>query len=167
MLKQFLLFTQTIPDHESKSGFIPSISHVRSLPLYILSRKMCSYDLTKIRPFPDFVRVVQKGKDRDELYRNDGVVPVFSQWHPLSCQYVTETIGNLFLADTTRLLPEKQSVSTIELWPSRHILSRTGWSLGYGMCSRLTVRLTLRLCPIGPDRSCKLLSSRGLARGYS
>ena len=49
---------------------------------------MCSYDLSKIRPFPDFVHAIQKGKDRDELYKNDGVVPVFSQWHPLSCQYV-------------------------------------------------------------------------------
>ena len=52
---------------------------------------MCSYDLTKIRPFPDFLHAIQKGKDRDELHKNDGMVPVFSQWHPLSCQYVTST----------------------------------------------------------------------------
>ena len=50
---------------------------------------MCSYDLTKIHPLPDFLHAIQNGKDRDELHKNDGVVPVFSQWHPLSCQYVT------------------------------------------------------------------------------
>lgn len=80
---------QTIPDNGSNGGFVPSISHFLCLPLFILSRAMCSYDLTKIHPFPDFVSAVQEGKDRDELYKNDGVVPVFSQWHPLSCQYVT------------------------------------------------------------------------------
>lgn len=83
---QFL--TQTVPDRRSKSGFKPSRSHFISLPLFILSRVMCSYDLNRIRPFPDFLRPIQKGKDRDELFKNDGVVPVFSQWHPLSCQYV-------------------------------------------------------------------------------
>jgi len=87
-LKYLLFPTQTVPDHESKSGFTPSISHFLNFPLYILSRAMCSYDLAKIRPFPDFVHAIQEGKDRDELYKNDGVVPVFSQWHPLSCQYV-------------------------------------------------------------------------------
>ena len=91
-----LLSVQTIPDHESKSGFTPNISHFLHLPLFILSRAMCSYDLTKVQPFPEFVDVIQNGKHRDELYKNDGVVPVFSQWHPLSCQYViirTKTIG--------------------------------------------------------------------------
>ncbi|KAF9778201.1 alpha/beta-hydrolase [Thelephora terrestris] len=76
----------TVPDHESTSGFTPSVSHFLNFPLFILSRAMCSYDLTRVHPFPDFVHAIQKGKDRDELYKNDGVVPVFSQWHPLSCR---------------------------------------------------------------------------------
>ena len=80
--------TQTVRDDGSTGGFTPSTSHLRSFPLFILSRAMCSYDLSKIHPFPEFVRDIQNGKGRDELYKNDGVVPVFSQWHPLSCRYV-------------------------------------------------------------------------------
>lgn len=49
---------------------------------------MCSYDLSRVHPFPDFLYAIREGKDSDELYRNDGMVPIFSQWHPLSCQYV-------------------------------------------------------------------------------
>jgi hypothetical protein len=65
---------------------------------------MCSYDLTKIHPFPDFIRAIQKWNDRDELHKNDGVVPVFSQWHPLSCQYVRSTPGTIKGEDQFRLM---------------------------------------------------------------
>lgn len=81
---------------------------------------MCSYDLTRIRPFPDFVGAIQNGKHRDELYKNDGVVPVFSQWHPLSCRYViirTKTIRpgtGTQLMSIIRSFTGKQSAFTIE-----------------------------------------------------
>lgn len=91
----------TVPDHESSSGFTPSVSHILNIPLFILSRAMCSYDLTKVHPFPEFVHAIQKGKDRDELYKNDGVVPVFSQWHPLSCQE-TKCVHHRALTYTSR-----------------------------------------------------------------
>lgn len=70
---------------------------------------MCSYDLTNIRPFPDFLHAIQKGKDRDELYKNDGMVPVFSQWHPLSCQE-TKCAHHRALALSSHLIADSLAI---------------------------------------------------------
>jgi len=56
------IFAQTVRDNESSSGFTPRISHFASFPLFIVSRTMCSYDLSKVHPFPDFLDVIQRGR---------------------------------------------------------------------------------------------------------
>ncbi|KAG8898638.1 hypothetical protein FRB99_007248, partial [Tulasnella sp. 403] len=61
-------------------------------PLYLTSRLISSFDFTLLRPTPSFVQgcaVVHgtpNGGLLPEEYRaNDGIVPVFSQWHPGKC----------------------------------------------------------------------------------
>lgn len=73
-----------------------------SFPLYGPASAMGSFDFTSIRPRPSFLRgisrrntamipTLQKDSCRSELdydsaWSNDGVVPLFSQWHPFSCK---------------------------------------------------------------------------------
>lgn len=110
----------TVPDRESSNGFTPSVSHFLNVPLFFLSRAMCSYDLTKVQPCPEFLNPIQKGKDRDELYKNDGVVPVFSQWHPRSCQETKcvhhhhRALANPSYSVADTLVPGTWNVFTIE-----------------------------------------------------
>ncbi|EIM92237.1 alpha/beta-hydrolase [Stereum hirsutum FP-91666 SS1] len=88
----------------------PTISHIISAPLYLTSRIMGSFDFSTIRPIPSFLLrheadVYDTSKQSpgadvecdaqtsntastlgEEYWANDGVVPVFSQWHPFRCR---------------------------------------------------------------------------------
>ncbi|KAJ7103312.1 alpha/beta-hydrolase [Mycena belliarum] len=71
----------------------PSLRHIMSPFLYILSRLLCTFDYSNLQPPPSFLtqrapaRSVPDGDSimGDEYWANDGVVPIFSQWHPLPC----------------------------------------------------------------------------------
>jgi hypothetical protein len=77
------------------------------------SRVMGRFDFSAIRPVPDFIVPCHENQPStpvqpqspkeleeqpltteddpplgEEYWANDGVVPVFSQWHPYSCKYV-------------------------------------------------------------------------------
>ena len=69
-------FLQTIPDHESKSGFTPSISHFLNFPLYILSRAMCSYDLRSAHS-PTLCTLSRTGKTVTNYTRTTGSYQYF------------------------------------------------------------------------------------------
>ncbi|KAH8822751.1 alpha/beta-hydrolase [Flagelloscypha sp. PMI_526] len=79
----------------SESTHAPSFSTALFSPLlYITSKIMGTYDLSQIRPIPSFLRHfgatpppldVLKTKLGEEYWANDGVVPIFSQWHPMPC----------------------------------------------------------------------------------
>ncbi|KAJ3728109.1 alpha/beta-hydrolase [Lentinula guzmanii] len=73
-----------------------------SPPLYFLARVMGSFDFSKIRPVPSFLDEIKVPDDveqglltadyrkslPEEYWANDGVVPLFSQWHPASCSSI-------------------------------------------------------------------------------
>jgi len=87
----------------------PSLGHILTLPLYLTSRIMGSFDFCRIRPVPSFldntvrspaIAMTPEGESYvssrahheqlcQEYWANDGIVPVFSQWHPLSCNNTT------------------------------------------------------------------------------
>jgi hypothetical protein len=92
---------------------LPSFATIISHPLYFLSRSISAFDYSALRPIPSFLENgvpappssfstsfdVEKNTSFDDAdhntlgqeYReNDGVVPLFSQWHPLSCRYAAE-----------------------------------------------------------------------------
>ena len=87
----------------------PTLNHAWMTPLYVLSRLIGTFDFTSLHPTPTFVTAKEKIPTLDrrtagdveqniiitdstphldeEYWANDGVVPVFSQWHPLPCGY--------------------------------------------------------------------------------
>ncbi|TFK77321.1 alpha/beta-hydrolase [Pluteus cervinus] len=91
------------------------ITHSSSLlnlfaPLYIFSRAIGTFDFSSLSPIPAFVQECPASDSRkrdteqglpqglvsqsepllgEEHFSNDGVVPVFSQWHPLPCRSTT------------------------------------------------------------------------------
>ncbi|KAJ4485891.1 alpha/beta-hydrolase [Lentinula aciculospora] len=82
-------------------SFTNSLSFLLVAPLLFLARVIGSFDFSIIRPVPSFLDEistiptdVEKGKLYtadyrkslpEEYWANDGVVPLFSQWHPASC----------------------------------------------------------------------------------
>ncbi|KAF8078841.1 hypothetical protein FPV67DRAFT_81769 [Lyophyllum atratum] len=85
------------------------LSSLCALPLYFTSRSMASFDFTTLLPIPSFLEhaltysyplslsslkdeVMELGLVSEainqEYWANDGVVPLFSQWHPFRCRYV-------------------------------------------------------------------------------
>ncbi|KAJ3760568.1 alpha/beta-hydrolase [Lentinula raphanica] len=68
-------------------------------PLFFLARAMGSFDFSTIQPVPSFLEETQNPVDMEqgllienyrknlpeEYWANDGVVPLFSQWHPAAC----------------------------------------------------------------------------------
>ena len=81
-----------------------------ALPMYLTSRAIASFRFSTLRPIPAFMETISSAKhaycysdesqledgiiDVDEcgsylstaLRANDGVVPMFSQWHPFECK---------------------------------------------------------------------------------
>ncbi|KAF5368457.1 hypothetical protein D9758_002331 [Tetrapyrgos nigripes] len=71
-------------------------------PFYLMAQAIASFDLSTLKPVPSFLRSlcdskgssldVERGLPPDDpdisfetVRNNDGVVPLFSQWHPRSC----------------------------------------------------------------------------------
>ncbi|KAJ3553113.1 hypothetical protein NM688_g3790 [Phlebia brevispora] len=118
-------------------GFhIPRIKSVIYVPgLYALSRAMGMFDFSVVNPTPDCVKkskldseyfenssgseVDTKGKTQEALWANDGVVPLFSQWHPLSCSTTHCRHYARALGDTSH----KQDLAAVQsgLWHVYHI----------------------------------------------
>ncbi|KAJ7751269.1 alpha/beta-hydrolase [Mycena maculata] len=79
-----------------ESYHTPSIYHVASPLMYISSRFIGIFNYSTLRPFPSFFpqestrcdpSVADSAFDMGEEYwANDGIVPIFSQWHPHSCR---------------------------------------------------------------------------------
>ncbi|KAJ7492409.1 alpha/beta-hydrolase [Mycena latifolia] len=71
----------------------PSMRHITSPLMYILSRLVGAFDYSTLQPPPSFFH--QENSDccipdtassmGEEYWANDGVVPIFSQWHPFPC----------------------------------------------------------------------------------
>lgn len=67
-----------------------------NLPLYITSKGMGNFDFNELSPAPSFSVPAKKELELepfsptmrvdDNYLANDGVVPTFSQWHPLPCR---------------------------------------------------------------------------------
>ncbi|KAJ7675395.1 alpha/beta-hydrolase [Mycena rosella] len=79
----------TRPQHlEKVEAHIPSMRHVTSPLMYILSRRLGAFDYSTLQPPPSFFRPhnSEESSMGEEYWANDGVVPLFSQWHPLPCR---------------------------------------------------------------------------------
>ncbi|KII94120.1 hypothetical protein PLICRDRAFT_695164 [Plicaturopsis crispa FD-325 SS-3] len=101
--------SMTKKSYPHKNHHHPRRSYLFS-PLYLPSRNMGVFDYTTLRPIPAFVHRIardsqpptSRNDDEDverglmqssssvdvlgeEYWENDGVVPLFSQWHPFSC----------------------------------------------------------------------------------
>ncbi|THH19047.1 hypothetical protein EW146_g2052 [Bondarzewia mesenterica] len=90
----------------------PTVGHLLSGPLFLCSRRMGSFDFSTLRPTPSFLLQpdvpifgmnfadqktekydldieggipIRASRLGEEYWANDGVVPVFSQWHPYGC----------------------------------------------------------------------------------
>ncbi|KAF8215990.1 alpha/beta-hydrolase [Mycena galopus ATCC 62051] len=72
----------------------PALSHIAS-PLMYISAYFCGkFDYSTLRPSPEFLHqqddsdyvAGSKFNMGEEYWANDGVVPIFSQWHPLPCR---------------------------------------------------------------------------------
>ncbi|KAH9944264.1 uncharacterized protein BXZ73DRAFT_96757 [Epithele typhae] len=97
-------------EHSSNGGVTFSLLQKAVFwPLYLSSRTISAFDFSVLRPTPRFLNAIAAthpssggGKDRIEdgivnvdegagyvsnaLRANDGVVPLFSQWHPCDCE---------------------------------------------------------------------------------
>lgn len=74
---------------------VPDTLNLSTLPVYLMSKAMGCFDFNSIKPPPSFLprkpalelEPYSKPAHReDEYFANDGVVPTFSQWHPLACR---------------------------------------------------------------------------------
>ncbi|KAK1228675.1 hypothetical protein PQX77_008328 [Marasmius sp. AFHP31] len=92
--------TQKLTPNDMKHS--PPLS-LASMPFYLLSRAIGTFDYTQIQPPPSFLvekslssvqtdsQDIERGASKEyeilseEYYANDGVVPLFSQWHPSPC----------------------------------------------------------------------------------
>ncbi|KAJ6503312.1 alpha/beta-hydrolase [Mycena vitilis] len=61
----------------------PTLSHVFNPMMYIAAHLLGRFDFSTLRPSPSFH--AEQEAPGEEYWANDGVVPVFSQWHPLPC----------------------------------------------------------------------------------
>lgn len=91
----------------------PTLGHAIAPALYVGSRDVGSFKFSDVRPLPSFMNgqsgiptseqkqphlndlekglhspVTEECRQQlgEEYWANDGVVPEFSQWHPLSCR---------------------------------------------------------------------------------
>ncbi|KAJ6621089.1 alpha/beta-hydrolase [Mycena sp. CBHHK59/15] len=73
----------------------PLARHIISPLMYISSRITGAFDYSTLQPSPSFCRHKSdsayhpESEMGEEYWANDGVVPVFSQWHPLPCSRTT------------------------------------------------------------------------------
>ncbi|CCL98123.1 uncharacterized protein FIBRA_00117 [Fibroporia radiculosa] len=140
---------------------VPQAQHLMS-PLYLSSRSMGSFDYTSLQPPPAFLfrsdsgnipAVERNAFDQDgpsgrrcpsvgeEHWANDGVVPLFSQWHPLACgetrcKHTTLSLDNPGFSDTASTVPGKFKVTNACLeepesgiWHVHHIDSANHLSI--------------------------------------
>lgn len=97
---------------------IPSLTSILCHPLYLLSRSISTFDYSVLQPTPSFLEndvpaspssfstsfdlekkltLTMDQSTLGEEYRdNDGIVPLFSQWHPLPCRWVSECIPKYY-----------------------------------------------------------------------
>ena len=85
-------------------------------PLHLSSRTIATFSFSSLRPIPAFIDTLasahlasvrsDKGETQDgvididkhgnylstALRANDGIVPLFSQWHPFECKYVCRQV---------------------------------------------------------------------------
>ncbi|KAJ7170095.1 alpha/beta-hydrolase [Mycena filopes] len=75
---------------------IPSLYNIVSPMMYITARRLGTFDYHILHPPPSFLHPQHpadlessipdfKSSMGEEYWANDGVVPIFSQWHPLPC----------------------------------------------------------------------------------
>jgi hypothetical protein len=87
----------------------PSLRHLITLPFYLTSRVMGSFNYSHLCPAPSFLTYTMpspagamnhrkelhalseahQSQLGEEYWANDGIVPVFSQYHPLDCSSTT------------------------------------------------------------------------------
>lgn len=86
LLESFISnLAQTEPETTRQGFHAPSLHHIAWLPpLYVLSRIMGSFDFSEVKPSPN----ASIHGESEALWANDGLVPMFSQWHPFDCSYV-------------------------------------------------------------------------------
>ncbi|KAJ6575339.1 alpha/beta-hydrolase [Mycena capillaripes] len=71
----------------------PTWSHIAAPLMYISAHLLGTFDYSVLRPRPSFLHETSRfGVDvessaGEEYWANDGVVPIFSQWHPLPCRH--------------------------------------------------------------------------------
>ncbi|KAJ6520040.1 alpha/beta-hydrolase [Mycena sanguinolenta] len=84
----------TRPYSDSSRMQMPTLNHITSPMMYICARSMGRFDYSILQPSPSFLHqpddsVLAAGSETsmvEEYWANDGVVPIFSQWHPLPCR---------------------------------------------------------------------------------
>lgn len=58
-------------------------------PFFLTSKAMGVFDFSALKPVPSFMPACEKASTEEllgpEYFENDGVVPLFSQWHPRPC----------------------------------------------------------------------------------
>ncbi|KAJ7446434.1 alpha/beta-hydrolase [Mycena galericulata] len=76
-----------------REGFhFPSIHHITSPLMYISARLVGIFDYSSLHPVPSFMHrqdaeyVASDSGLGEEYWANDGLVPIFSQWHPHPCR---------------------------------------------------------------------------------
>ncbi|KAJ7246306.1 hypothetical protein B0H12DRAFT_1126622 [Mycena haematopus] len=78
---------------KNSKAHMPTLNHITSPTMYIFARLLGKFDYSIIRPSPSFLHQLDdsvcaaesESSMGDEYWANDGVVPIFSQWHPLPC----------------------------------------------------------------------------------
>lgn len=103
---------QTTKASSNTTRHAPRLAQITTPPIYFTSRAVGGFDFSSIRPTPSFLTadhtrpgsgsvLLATSSDQsnpdleqgfmskslgEEYWANDGVVPVFSQWHPLPCR---------------------------------------------------------------------------------
>lgn len=162
---------------------------MRSPPIFVAARAIGSFDFAALRPVPSFVPVTPmlpdpsfKTKHRDaerclpvvdpdtvhaqlgqEYWANDGVVPVFSQWHPHPCRSVLLTCA-IFLFGSN-LFISFQGLQHAATYRQRSLRGRLFQSRGSGTYTKWITQITCLSFHSGWPQSVKESSGANLATG--
>lgn len=113
--------TEREPAGSGNDLHVPSCKDAFTYALYLSSGVMGQFDFSTLRPAPSFAIASSHGRDDveqageraqelalgEEYWANDGVVPIFSQWHPLPCQDTKcRHLSDTSARDLTNVAPE-------------------------------------------------------------
>ncbi|KAF8922101.1 alpha/beta-hydrolase [Mucidula mucida] len=118
-------FAAVMTQRTDSNNHTPTFKHIFSMPLFILASLAGRFDFSSLQPVPSFLKKRLRGRVHanpigegssytlgEEFFANDGVAPLFSQWHPLECNSEILEPGIWHVYE----LPDTTHTSLVPFW---------------------------------------------------